>query len=275
MRTDNPSVHLQKWGAKLEAFYYEHFPECHFSRFAEMHDKMLQDAFQKAVKKSDKDGSRCGVSNDLRSLFKELWFFIKEWHPEDDKAVSHYIVARYLHISAWTGIPLEPGLDPTTALRRALVELDLCAKELELDTERLHWLDLTKRVTRLKLSVAQFLEWQIHRRPVGATQVLDRSSLASLLEYLVSKITSWPFGHFERWQRARDAVTISSALGVDFFRECASSYEILIGERPQFLNRDDPEWAVGDPADYPDLAFFREIMRQILEFIKEGNKPCA
>jgi hypothetical protein len=122
------------------------------------------------------------------------------------------------------------------------------------------------KVTKLKISAQQRLHLYEHKKHLPVTNTIPRPELENFLQYLLSQISDWPKGHFNRWQFSRDAVTISS--GLSLLNECSKAYAILLDERPEFEDIDHAEWTVGPAANDPDLQFFRNNINQIRNIIK-------
>jgi hypothetical protein len=256
---NDPDAKLTGWGRRLEEYYYTRYPENHFSHFFAIRDQKLQDAFQLAVAQERRDPTA------LRLLFEEDWTWLSCWSYEDDPAGETYLRARYLLMSGWTGVLLDPCLDQVATLKQALTEIDICLDDLSRDRKRPGHLDLTMRATKLKISILQRLHLVEHKKHLPVTKTLDHAELNGLLDYLLSKVTAWPKSHFNRWQWARDAVTISS--GLHLIEQCARAYAVLLVERPDFANIDHKEWTVGPAAEDPDLNFFR----QNIDAIRNNN----
>jgi hypothetical protein len=267
----NENTKLENWGGKLEEYYYKRFPEGHFSRFFERRDEKLQKAFYKAVKKDPTLEIDSRDKTDLRTLLEEDWTWLSTWHYKKDEPGVHYLRARYALMSGWTNLLLEPDISQPDALRLAINESDQGMIELKRTPERLYYRDLMMKLIRLKLSAVQRLHLFEHKNHMPVSKALPSLELQDLLDFLLSKVTTWPKGYTDRWQWARDAVTISSALAglaeeplKEYLREkCAAAYAILLDERPEFTDIDHPEWSVGRAADDPDFKFFRENIHTI------------
>jgi hypothetical protein len=178
-------------------------------------------------------------------------------------------------MSGWTNLLLAPDISQPDALRLAINESDRGLIELKRTPERLYYRDLMMKLIRLKLSAVQRLHLIEHKNHMPVSKALPSLELQDLLDFLLSKVTTWPKGYTDRWQWARDAVTISSALAAlaeeplkESLREkCAAAYAILVDERPEFTDIDHPEWSVGPAADDPDFKFFRENIRTISKIV--------
>jgi hypothetical protein len=286
----NENTKLETWGAKLEEYYYKQFPEGHFSRFVARRDEKLQKAFYKAVRKDPTLEFDSRDKTDLRTLLEDDWTLLSTWHSEEDEPGALYLRARYALMSGWTNLLLEPGISQPDALRRAISDSARGMAELQRTPERLYYRDLMMKFIRLKLSAVQRLHLTEHENHLPVSKALPSSELKDLLDFLLSKVTTWPKGYTDRWQFARDAVTISSALdGLPssaleelpeeslkeaVLEKCAAAYAILLDERPEFADINHPEWSVGPAADDPDLKFFREnihTISKIVTTIREKN----
>lgn len=263
---EDENTTFRTWKQPLETYYYKRFPECQFTAFVQRRDQKLQDAFQLAVSESNRDPSK------LRELIEDDWTWLSSWRYED-KADEHYLRARYALMSGWANIRLAPEVGQEAALVLAVDESALSLAALEEHPERPMYLGLRMKVARTKISAAQRLHLLKHKKHLSVTQTLGRHELQDLAEYLLSQVKAWAKGHFNRWQLARDAVTISS--GLSMLDECSQAYEILLEERPVFADPDHPEWTVGPAADDPDLKFFRDNLKAIRKLIMERNKLCA
>jgi hypothetical protein len=120
---------------------------------------------------------------------------------------------------------------------------------------------LKMRALKQKLAVTQRLHLLEFKKHIPLTNALEPGELNGLLDYFLSAIEGWPHEHFNRWQWARDAVTISSALAL--LDECSRAYEILLLERPEFADLDYEEWTHDAPSEDPDLTFFRSDIEAI------------
>jgi hypothetical protein len=263
----NEDVNLARWGRALEAYYYMCFPEALFDPFVERRDRKLEDAFQQAVASSMPDPTA------LRELIEDDWTWLSTWKYEIDEPGVEYLGARYALTALWTNIRLAPDIDQKKAFE---VINDKCVRgktALRRTPDRPLHAGLMMRFTRLQISAAQRYHLLFHKKYLPVTKTVPEAELRELLEYLVAQIKSWKKGHFARWQRARDAVTIAS--GLSKLEECCDAYKILLEERPEFKNLNHQKWTVGSAADDPDLKFFRENFDKICTLIEERSKSCA
>jgi hypothetical protein len=315
---NNPDAQLTHHGSKLEDYYYGKRPEGHFSQFFERLDEELQSAFYKAVTKDpEKPEQESGAKSDLRDLFEKNWPGLSTWYfkdqvvgqleadalakflrteadtpqggtiepPLNDPPAVAYINTRYLTVSGWTDIPLEPKLRQCDALRRAISTAGRGLSQLDLDPERRHYDELRMKFVRLQLSARQKLSLVEHKEQLPVAKALPSLELQNLLDFLLLKVTTiWPEGYIFRWSWARDAISISSGLAElaegtareSLHEKCATAYAILRMERPEFSDIDHPEWSVGPAADDPDLKFFRENIDSVRKMTADIiRKICA
>ena len=248
---------FRTWRRPLESYYYKLFPDFHFSAFFQKRDRKLQDAFQMAIK-AEKGRSDRSL---LTELFEDDWPWLCDWNYPRNRAAEHYLRGRYALISGWTGVPLDPRTDRKAALELAVSESVLSLAELDHDAEQQIQTALRMKVVKLMVSAKQRLHLLRHEKHLPLSLALERSELESLLAFLLSEITQWSHGHFNRWQWSRDAVTIASAL--NWQAQCETAFRILVEERPDFANPDHQEWTVGNAADDPALDFFRTYFDEL------------
>jgi hypothetical protein len=263
----NPNVQLKAWGAKLAAYYRTKFPEPEFDPWIERRDRKLQDAFQLAIAAEPRrDRSK------LRELFEDDWTWLSAW-VYDDRAGERYLRARYALTSGWADARLSPDISREATLELAENEGVLCLEEINNNPQRPFHQGLKQKAAKVVISARQRLHLLKHNKHLPLTQAIDRAELEPLLGYLLTEIESWPVNHFNRWQWARDAVTISS--GLTMKDECSRAYEILLDERPAFANLDHHEWTIGPAANDPDLRFLRQNYEEICNLIMERKTRCA
>jgi hypothetical protein len=112
----NQNTKLTGGARALEKYYYEQFPNHHFSQFFARKDEKLQNAFQLAV--ADKGADK----TILRELLEDDWTWLSTWSYDADKSAEHYLRARYALMAGWTNIPLgtlNQGVGGTSAHLRS------------------------------------------------------------------------------------------------------------------------------------------------------------
>lgn len=261
----NPNCKMRAWRPQLLAYYEKVFQTSKFDAFIERHDRNLQEAFQKAVGPS-KDRTQ------IRGLFESNWTFLAAWKYEKDEAGGHYLKAKYALMAGWLNMGSVLGFSQKACFDLAMSENNLSLSSLEvlpLSSRE----GLKMRALKQKLSVTQRLYLLQFKEHIPLANALEKGELNGLLDYFLSAIERWPHKHFNRWQWARDAVTISSAL--ELLDECSRAYEILLLERPEFADLDYEEWTPIAPAQDPDLVFFRSNIEAIRKLILDRKKSCA
>jgi hypothetical protein len=258
-----PDIQMRTWGPDLLAYYEKVFPNPKFDPFIELHDRQLQDAFQKAVVEDVEKRDR----TEIEGLFEKNWNFLKFWIYEQDRAGAHYLRGKYALMAGWLNMGSALGLSQDACLEIAADETDLCLSSLDAQHFSSDREGLKMRALKQKLSTLQRLHLAKFGEPLPLTKALETSELKGLLNYLLSSIEGWTIGHFNRWQLARDAVTVSSALNL--LSECSRAYAILLAERSEFEDSDFSEWSQNAAHDDPDLVFFQANIHEIRKLVSE------
>ncbi|MDW6020636.1 hypothetical protein SAZ10_02545 [Mesorhizobium sp. BAC0120] len=235
-----------------------------FSRRIEDDDLALTVDFEKADVNRGQQKDRI----DLTRRFEHDWFYLKAMDPDesDDPVGARYLRARYTSIAAWTKVPL-PGLSLAEGLLFGLADIDKAEKAVRRSRDK-EIRRVLGRVLRQKAAILQLLA--LHRTGIvpALGAMLSADDMRALYRYHDEAARAYARSmHDPRLQSAALNVIASGsayAAKVDNARKnaearkvCASAFKALVARWPEFRDLDHKGWSLVDPAQDPDLAYFR------------------